>query len=198
MSRARRWRTSGTVRGSTGGRAGSPDGAGGEVEQRSVAQIPGKSARATSTSVMCLYHEVEAADLIVIQSEVFGVFKILFNVPACANRLHHLWQGGSLRGKNEVVRFLVGIGEAATNEHPMAPIIFPSMQHGDASPVKKSGTLGSFTHREALPIVGSKPEGFDFTDLHPSALPIKSQYSHRLITGNGQHIRVLTGFQPRT
>ena len=46
--------------------------------------------------------------------------------------------------------------------------------------------------------MGSKPVGFDFTDLHPLALPIKSQYSHRLITGNGQHIRVLMGFQPRT
>ena len=90
------------------------------------------------------------------------------------------------------------ISEAPPNEYPMVPIIFPPMQYGYSRPVKKSGTLGSFTHREALPIVGSKPEGFDFTDLHPSALPIKSQYSHRLITGNGQHIRVLTGFQPRT
>src|SRR5260370_20523257 len=80
----------------------------------------------------------------------------------------------------------------------MAPIIFPAMQHGDSCPVKKSGTLGSFTHGKALPIVGTKPEGFDFTDLHPSALPVKSQDSHQLITGNSQHIRVLMGFQPRT
>jgi hypothetical protein len=79
-----------------------------------------------------------------------------------------------LGAKTRVVRFLVGIGEAATNEHPMVPIIFPSMQHRYASPVKKSGTLGSFAHREALPIMRVKPEGFHFTDLHPSALPIKS------------------------
>src|SRR5512135_244637 len=140
----------------------------------------------------------EAANLIVIQSEVFGVFKILFNVPAGANGRHHLWQGGCLWGKNEVVRFLVGIGEAAADEHPMASIIFPPMQHGYSRPVKQSGTLGAFTHREALPIKGSKPEGFYFTDLHASALTIKRQYSHRLITGNDQHIRVLMGFQPRT
>src|SRR6266566_103948 len=69
----------------------------------------------------------EAAHLRVIQSDVFSIFKILFNVPACANGRNHLWQGGPLRGKNEGVRFLVGIGEATTNEHPMAPIIFPSM-----------------------------------------------------------------------
>jgi hypothetical protein len=123
------------------------------VEKRSVTQIPGKSARASSTSVMCLYQRVEAADLIVIQSDVFGVCKILFNVPACATGRNHLWQGGSLRGKNEGVRFLVGIGQAATNEQRVPPIIFPPMQYGYTSPVKKSGTLGAFPHREALPIV---------------------------------------------
>jgi hypothetical protein len=48
-------------------------------EKRSVAQIPGKSARATSTSVMCLYQRVEASHLVVIQSHIFAIFKILFN-----------------------------------------------------------------------------------------------------------------------
>ncbi len=146
MSCARRWRTSGTVRGSTAGRAGSGDGAGGDGEKRSVAQIPVKKARASSTSVMCLYQEVEAAHLIVIQSDVFAIFKILFDMPACATGRNHLWQSGPLRGKDEVVRFLVGISQAATNEQPMAPIIFPPMQHGNVRPVEEPGAFGAFAH----------------------------------------------------
>src|SRR5258707_13496645 len=47
------------VKGSTAGRARSSEGAGGEGEKRSVAQIPVKKARATSTSVMCLYQPVK-------------------------------------------------------------------------------------------------------------------------------------------
>ncbi len=59
MSRASKWRTSGTVRGSTAGRAGSGDGAGGEVEKRSVAQIPVKKACASITNVIWRYHPVK-------------------------------------------------------------------------------------------------------------------------------------------
>ncbi len=119
-----------------------------------------------------------------------------FNMPACANGLDHLWQDGSFRGKNEVVGFLGRIGEAATNEHPMAPIIFPSMQHGDASPVKKAGALGPFTHREALPILGMKQERFHLCCFHPSANPIRSHYPDRFIASNCQHVGISTVFQP--
>ena len=119
-----------------------------------------------------------------VQTQVFGVFKILFNVPACANGLDHLGQGGSLRGKNEVVRFLVGVGEAATNEHPMAPIIFPPMQHGYTSPVEESGAFASLTHREALPILGLKQERFHLCCFHPPANPIGSQYPDRFIASD--------------
>src|SRR6266699_7166563 len=45
--------------GKHGRSSGSPEGAGGEGERRSVAQIPVKKARATSTSVMCLYQPVK-------------------------------------------------------------------------------------------------------------------------------------------
>ena len=55
MSRASRWRTSGTVRASTAGRVGSVAGAGGELAPRSVVQIPVKKASANNTSVMCRY-----------------------------------------------------------------------------------------------------------------------------------------------
>src|SRR6266566_5027893 len=78
----------------------------------------------------------EATNFVMVQPQVFGVFKILFDVPACTNGRNHLRQGRSFWSKDEVVRFLVGISEATTNEHPMASIIFPSMQHGHTSPVK--------------------------------------------------------------
>ena len=49
----------------------------------------------------------EASNFVVIQSHVFGVFKIFFNMPACANGPHHLVQGGSRWGEHEVVALLV-------------------------------------------------------------------------------------------
>jgi len=48
-----------TVSGSTISRVGNAEGPGGDVEHRSVAQIPVKKARATSTSVMCLYQPMK-------------------------------------------------------------------------------------------------------------------------------------------
>src|SRR5258706_13287689 len=97
----------------------------------------------------------EATNFVMVQPQVFGVFKILFDVPACANGRNHLRQGRSFWSKDEVVDFLVRIGEATTNEHPMASIIFPAMQHGHSHPVKEPKTFGPYTHRETLPIVGS-------------------------------------------
>src|SRR5258708_4262263 len=122
-----------------------------------------------------------------IQSQVFAPLKILFDMPARANGLDHLWQGGSLRGKNEVVRFLVGISQAATNEQPMAPIIFPSMQHGHIRPVEEPGAFASLTHREALPIVGSKQEHFHLCCFHPPATPIRSHYPDWFIASTSHH-----------
>jgi hypothetical protein len=43
-----------------------------------------------------------------------------------ANGLDHFWQGGSLWGKDKVVRFLGWISEATANEQPMSCIIFPT------------------------------------------------------------------------
>jgi len=88
------------------------------LEKRPVAHIPGKSARATSTSVMCLYQEVEAAHLRVIQSAVFGVFP---HPLPCESRCH--WPQPSLARwllagqKRSRTLFCARIGEAATNEH---------------------------------------------------------------------------------
>ena len=89
-----------------------------------------------------------------------------------------------LGAKTRVVRFLVGISQAATNEQPMAPIIFPAMQNGNVRPVEEPGALASLTHREALPIVGSKQERFHLCCFHPPANPIGSQYPERFIASD--------------
>src|SRR5258708_34494758 len=56
-----------------------------------------------------------------------------------ANSLDHLLEGGSRRSENKVVRFLGGLSEAMTNEHPMASIVLPLVQHGDDGPVEEPG-----------------------------------------------------------
>jgi len=101
-----------------------------------------------------------------------------------------------LRGKNEVVGFLVGISEIATNEHPMLPIIFPAMQHRYASPVKEPGAFASLTHREALPILGLKQERSHLFCFHPPANPIRSHDPDWFIASNRQHVRISPVFQP--
>jgi hypothetical protein len=70
------------------------------------------------------------------------------------------------------------------------------MQHGDSHPVKQSGTLGSFTHREALPIVGSKQERFHLRCFHPPANPIRSYYPDWFIASHRQHVRISPVLQP--
>src|SRR6266849_1171537 len=65
------------------------------------------------------------SDLVVVESEVFGIFKVLLDMPACANSLHHLLQGGSFGGKDEVVGFFERIVHTAAHEQPMSPIIAP-------------------------------------------------------------------------
>src|SRR6266702_5753754 len=61
------------------------------------------------------------------------------------NGFDHLWQGGSLWGKDKVVRFFGGIVHAATNEQPMLSIILPLVQHRDDGPVEEPGTR-AFLH----------------------------------------------------
>src|SRR5258708_14100206 len=140
----------------------------------------------------------EATNFVMVQPQVFGVFKILFDVPACANGRNHLWQGRSFWSKDEVVCFLVGIGEATADEHPMASIVLPLVQDGNIRPDEEPGAFASLTHGEALPILGVKQERFHFPDFYSSALSITGQYANRFIARDGQYIRVLMGFQPGT
>jgi hypothetical protein len=49
----------------------------------------------------------EAAHFVVVQPHVFGVFKILLDMPSGSKSFHHLLQGGSRRSKHKVVALLL-------------------------------------------------------------------------------------------
>src|SRR5512138_840907 len=114
----------------------------------------------------------EAAGLIVVQSTVLSIFKIFFDVPACANSRNHLRQGRCFWSNDEVVRFLVGISEATADEQRVPSIVLPLVQDGHHCLVEEPWPFGSLTHREALPILLVKQEGFHFPDFYSSALSI--------------------------
>src|SRR6266516_5798122 len=56
-----------------------------------------------------------AADFIVIQSEVFGRFQVLFDVPPCANGLDNNGQRGVRWRRDQEVSQLVGVVQAAAH-----------------------------------------------------------------------------------
>jgi hypothetical protein len=111
----------------------------------------------------------EATNLVVIQSHVFGVFKILFDMKAGANGPHHLLQGGFWWGEHEIVALLLRISDTAADEKPMASIIFPLVQHGNDGPVEEPGPFGSLTHPEAVPILFAQHPRFDQGSFFSSA-----------------------------
>src|SRR5258708_3327849 len=117
-------------------------------------------------------------------------------MPAWPDGRHQLLQGSSRRSKDEVVGLLLRIGETATNEQPMASILFPLMQDGNAHPVKEPGAFGPLTHRAELPLLLIKQESLDFADFPLSALPRGGQYSNGSITRYSQHVGIVMRFQP--
>ena len=138
----------------------------------------------------------EAADLVVVQAQIFGRFKVFFNMPAGADGFHHLWQRGSWWPKDEGVGLLLWIGEAPAYEQPVSSILFPPVQHRDARPVKKPRTFRPLTHRETLPVLVMQQERFHFTHFHPSASSIRSHDANRLITSHSHHIVVMVLLTP--
>src|SRR6266536_2056054 len=137
------------------------------------------------------------SDLILIESHIFGCFKILLYVPACSNCLHHLLQGGSFRRKDEIVRFFGWIVHAAAHEHPMLPIILPVVQDGNGCPIKDARPFGALAHRKALPILGSKQECFHVADFY-QLTPIRSLDTNGFVAGDCQHVGVLIRLEPGT
>src|SRR6266566_2060869 len=58
----------------------------------------------------------EAAHFIVVQPQIFGVFKLFLDMPSGSNSLHHLLQGGAFRSEHQIVAQLLRIGETATDQ----------------------------------------------------------------------------------
>ena len=65
---------------------------------------------------MCRYQPMKLRTRVVVHAEIFAVFKIFLTMPSGTNGFDHLWQGGCLRGKDKVGRFLGWIVHAAANE----------------------------------------------------------------------------------
>jgi site-specific DNA recombinase len=118
-----------------------------------------------------------------------------FNFPPLPYRLDHLGKRGALRGKHEVICFLLRIVKTATDEQKVSSIVLPLMQDRHDRPIKQSRSFGAFAHTEPLPIVGVKHKGFGLSHRHPFAT-IGSLYPHRLITCHRQDVGVLMRFQP--
>jgi hypothetical protein len=142
MSRASRWRTSGTEsrqHGRSSGRRrwsreswGAPLGC----------THPGKVGQRQQHKRDVAVPASEAADFIVIQPKVCGVGKILFDMPSGSKSWHHLLQGGSWGSEHKVVALLSGIRETATDEEPVASILLPLVQDGHS--LQRHQSLGPF------------------------------------------------------
>jgi hypothetical protein len=124
-----------------------------------------------------------------------AVSRVLLNPPPHSAGQHHLLQAGPWWSKDQEVLFVLVIGEAATDEQEMAPIVFPAVQDGNNCPVKESGSLGSFAHAEPVPVVRLMLERFNLADLD-SLAPIRSLKSDRLMTSNRQHVGISLILEP--
>jgi hypothetical protein len=130
----------------------------------------------------------DAADFRVIPPKVFGEGLILFDLPSGATRLHHLLQGRAFRSEPQGLALRLGIRETAADEEEVSSILAPCDARGAPPPEAPApGTFRALTHRETLPILLLKSEGFPFTHFHPAALSSRRADANRFITGQRQH-----------
>src|SRR6266700_7104499 len=99
---------------------------------------------------------------IVIQPDLpFGQFNGFFHLPPAASRSHNLFQANLLRGEDEVVGDLGGIGQTAPGEQPLLP---PRLGPPEGKllprPIVEARPLTAFSWRQALPPLG-RPTGHD-------------------------------------
>ena len=93
-----------------------------------------------------------AADFILIESQVFGDFQILFDMPASADGLHDEGER-RVRGRpDQVIGHLSRIIQAAPKDEEVASIDGALVQEGQDGPIKEALALGALALREALPV----------------------------------------------
>ncbi len=84
-----------------------------------------------------------AAHFRLIESQSFGRFQVLFNVPTCPNGLHHGGQRGLWWRKDEKVSQLIWIVQTAADDEEMATIHAASLRNGQTRPVEKPLAFGA-------------------------------------------------------
>ena len=84
-----------------------------------------------------------AADFRLIESQVFGGLDVLFDVPACADRLHDGRQGSGGWCPHQVEGHLGWIIEATTKDEEVATIDRALVQEGQDGPIKEALALGA-------------------------------------------------------
>ena len=83
----------------------------------------------------------ETAHLVVIESELFAIGKILFNTPASSQRCDLGMQRGGRRSKDQVIGQLRGGVERATDQHRVPAIIDPPVRASAHTPSQKAEGL---------------------------------------------------------
>lgn len=137
----------------------------------------------------------EAADLVVVQSQFFAVFNILFDPPAIVQGTD-LGEKRGERGREDDVKgwIVAGIGRTP-DEQAVPAIVLPAMPGGQVSPIKETRTFGSLAHGKARPRRGSQQSGYlaHFQSAYSDSGKVQD---NRFGGGNGQHVLLLLGLQP--
>ena len=89
-----------------------------------------------------------AAHFILIESQSFGGFQVLFDAPACPNGLHHGGQRGLWWRKDEKGSQLIWVVQTAADDEEMATVDGTSTHNGQTSPVKEALAFGTKTDAE--------------------------------------------------
>src|SRR5262249_15785941 len=93
----------------------------GKWVRRLQADAHQKGIRQEHESEMTIPAEV-AAHFILIESQSFGGLQVLFDVPPCANGLHHDGEGRLIWSGNEVISQFVGVVEATTDHKELSTV----------------------------------------------------------------------------
>src|SRR5882762_7382463 len=97
-----------------------------------------------------------AAHFILIESQSFGRFQVLFDTPPCTNGLHHGGQRRLWWSRDEEIGHLIWIVKATAKDEPVAAIHGASLRDGQTRPVEKPLAFGAQASREALPIASTQ------------------------------------------
>ena len=135
------------------------------------------------------------AHFIVIQPQVFAIFKILFNPPAPSQSRDLGEQRGGGRSKDQIIGQFRGGADGAADQQRVPAIIGSPVQQRHTRPVKEPGSFGALTHRQAVPAGVCEQQSRHVADFHPSHAT-RSVKHDGFVTGHSSHVGILVAFQP--